>query len=82
MANCPIECVSAIKEVACPSPDFLEKNGSWLLTVIGLGIGCVGTVLTYFLRSRCKEIKCWGVQCTRDVVALEPSEIEIVSNTK
>lgn len=73
---CPIECVRA----ACPDPDFIEKNGTWLLTVVAGFTACVGTVLTYFLKSRCKQISCFGVNCIRDVVALKPEDVKITSS--
>lgn len=75
MTVCPIECVRS----GCPDPDFLEKNGAWLLTVIAGFTGCFGMVLTYFLKSRCKRIACWGVSCVRDVVELGPEQVEISS---
>ncbi len=78
--TCPIECMTTAKEVACPDPDFLERNGAWLLTVIGMGVGTLGTVLTYFLKSRCSRIKCWGVECVRDVVKLSAAQVEVVPN--
>ena len=74
---CPGECLSLMKEVACPAPDFLERNGAWVLTVIGLGAGLMGTILTYMLRSRCTNIKCCGAECVRDVVKLDPKQITI-----
>ena len=73
MVECPIECVRS----ACPDPDFVEKNGAWLLTVIGLVTAAIGAVLTYFLKSRCKKIKCCGIVCDRDVVELKPDDIDI-----
>ena len=75
--QCPIECVRS----ACPDVDFVEKNGAWLLTVIGLITGCLGMMFTYFLKSRCKKIKCLGLSCDRDVVALDPSQIEIATSS-
>ena len=73
MVECPIECVRS----ACPDPDFIEKNGAWLLTIIGVFAACLGTVLTYFLKSRCKKISCCGVSCDRDVVELSPQDITV-----
>ena len=61
----------------CPSPDFLERNGTWLLTVVGMVVACFGGVLTYFLKSRCKRIKCLGVECVREVVALDPQNLTV-----
>ena len=40
---------------------------------------CVGTVLTYFLKSRCRKIKCLGLECDRTPVDLEPGNIEVIS---
>lgn len=34
-------------------------------------------LLTYFLKSRCKYIKCCGFECTRDVLTLDPKDIQI-----
>jgi len=73
---CPIECVRS----ACPDPDFIEKNGTWLLTVIAGFSGCMGMLLSYFLKSRCRTVKCCGVQLERDVISLKPSDIEITSS--
>ena len=73
---CPMECV----RLGCPNPDFLERNGTWLLTVLASFGGCVGMMFTYFLKSRCRQVNCWGVSCVREVVALEPSSVEITSS--
>ena len=77
MVECPIEGVRS----ACPDPDFVEKNGAWLLTVIGLVTAAVGTILTYFLKSRCKRIKCCGMSCDRDVVTLEREDLALGEKT-
>ena len=74
--ECPIECVRS----ACPETDFLEKNGAWLLTVIGLGTACVGTLLTYFLKSRCRHLECCGVKMERDVIEIQdPKSISVTT---
>ena len=52
-------------------PDFIERNGAWLLSVLGVTTACVSGVLAYFLKSRCSRIKCCGVECERDVLNLE-----------
>lgn len=72
-----MECPSCHPCPKCPSPDFLERNGSWLLSVVGLLIGCFSGMLTYFLKSRCRRIRCLGVECERDVVALDPKDVQI-----
>ena len=72
---CPLECVN----VGCDEADFIEKHGTFVLTVVGVVSGTAGMFLTYFLKSRCKHIKCWGIECTRDVLTLDPKNIEIQS---
>lgn len=74
--SCPLACV----RVGCPEPDFLERNGTWLLTVIASVGGCFGMMLTYFLKSRCKQVNCCGVSCVRDVLDLKPEHVEITSS--
>lgn len=71
--HCPLHCVNS----GCPDPDFIERNGAWVLTVIGVGAACVGTVLTYFLKSRCRRIRCCGMECDRTPVSLEATDVEI-----
>lgn len=73
--ECPIECVRA----ACPSPDFLEKHSAWLLTVMAAFTGCIGVMLTYFLKSRCRKINCCGVSCVRDVMELDAKSANLTS---
>ena len=75
--TCPLECV----RIGCPQPDFLERNGAFMLSVIGVFMGAGGMLLTYFLKSRCKHIKCCGVECTRDVLALDSKDVKIEMNT-
>jgi len=71
---CPLECVKS----GCPSdPDWLEKHSTFVLTFSGiLGAGLT-VVLTYFLKSRCKKIKCCGLECDRTPVELTPDQIEL-----
>ena len=52
-------------------PDFVERNGAWLLSLIGIVATCFTALLAYFLKSRCVSIRCWGVECVRDVLDLE-----------
>jgi hypothetical protein len=51
-------------------PDFIERNGAWVLTIVGMFITCLSGVLVYFLKSRCTTIKCCGFECQRDVLDL------------
>ena len=52
-------------------PDFVERNGTWLLSVIGISMSCLAGILAYLLKSRCRTIKCCGCECERDVLDLE-----------
>ena len=73
---CPLACV----RTGCPEPDFLERNGALLLTVIAGFSGCVGMVLTYFLKSRCKQISCWGVECIREPIDVTATKADLRSS--
>ena len=55
-------------------PDFIERNGAWLLSVVGILGSCTTAVLVYFLRSRCRRIRCCGCECERDVLDLETTQ--------
>ena len=69
--NCSPECVN----IGCSPPDWLEKHSTFLLTLVGVVGTGFGVLLTYFLKSRCEEIKCACIYCKRKV--LEPSQVEI-----
>jgi len=73
-----IQLIEAIKE---SPPDFIQKNGAWLITIIGLVSACGGAVLTYFLKSRCSEINCLGLSCKRQVIDLGDNEIQIATTS-
>ena len=51
-------------------PDFVERNGTWILSVLAVVTSCFAGMLAYFLKSRCTTIKCCGTECTRDVLDL------------
>jgi hypothetical protein len=57
--------------------DWLEKHGPFTLTCVGLVIGCIGGVLTYFLRSRCSEIRCLGLFCKRQVLDIDIEQANV-----
>ena len=61
MIECPIECVRA----ACPDPDWLEKHETFTLTMTATVSAAITALLSYFLKSRCTKIKCFGLSCTR-----------------
>ncbi len=52
-------------------PDFVERNGAWILSVMALVGSCCTAVLVYFLKSRCVSIRCCGMECIRDVLNLD-----------
>ena len=74
---CPIECVKS----GCDDPDMLQKHGAWLLTVIASVSAALGLSLTYFLKSRCKNIRTPCISCDREVVVLEPDQIQVTATT-
>tara|TARA_R100000951_G_scaffold59047_1_gene49719 strand:+ start:183 stop:425 length:243 start_codon:yes stop_codon:yes gene_type:complete len=57
--------------------DWLEKNSTFLLTLFGMVGGCAGSMMVYFLKSRCSEIKlCWGcVNCVRQPLPVDMVEV-------
>jgi hypothetical protein len=78
MTECPIECMN--RDLICESPaSFLEKNGTFVLTLVGIISTGIGIVFTYFLKSRCTEIKCFGLFCKRHPLELDVSDVEITS---
>jgi hypothetical protein len=80
---CPLHCIN----VACKEDSFLEKNQTFLLTIIGLGGSAIGILLTYFLKSRCSKIKLlWGcLSCDRvppiTVIETPIEEVEEVTES-
>ena len=77
---CPIECIN--RDLICESPaDFLEKHSTFVLTTLGVLSGGLTAILTYLLRSRCKKIKCCGLECDRTPIQLDETQIEITNNT-
>ena len=69
MTDCPLDCIN--RDLICESPpDFLQRNSTFFLTLIGIIGGGCGILLTYFLKSRCTEIKCCGLFCKRQPIEL------------
>jgi hypothetical protein len=61
-------------------PDWVQRNGTWLLSVTTLFTSCFAGLLVYALKSRCRRIRCCGcAECERDVLALDPSQITVDS---
>ena len=73
--------IAIIAEYKGDSPDFLSKHGAWVLTVLGVGTACLGTLFAYFLKSRCKKIKTCCFECDREL--LTPVEaVSKISSTE
>jgi len=68
MTQCPIECLPA-------EPDFLEKHATFVLTFCGILSAGTTAVLTYLLKSRCKKIKCCGLECDRSPIELTAEQL-------
>ena len=51
--------------------DFVERNGAWLLTVMGCLVSCVGASFAYALKSRCTKIKCCCAYCERELMPVD-----------
>ena len=56
------------------APDFVERNGTWMLSVLGILSSCCAGMTAYFLRSRCTKITCCGASCEREVLAVTVSD--------
>jgi hypothetical protein len=58
--------------------DWLERNGTLLLSLVTMVTSCFAGLLVYALKSRCKKIRlCGCTECERDVLALGPSQITV-----
>lgn len=60
-------------------PDFIERNGTWVLSVIASVLTFSTAIFTYCLKSRCTKISCCCISCERQVVKLN-SNLEVVSD--
>lgn len=56
-------------------PDFIERNGAWLLSMFGILTACVGGMMAYMIRSRCTKIRCCGFECDRDVIKMTARDL-------
>lgn len=72
---CPIQCI----KTGCEK-DWLEKHDGFLLTIVGSAGALLGVFLTYFLKSRCKNIKTPCVSCDRDVIELDKENVNVIVN--
>ena len=74
---CPVSCVRS----ACPEPDWLEKHETFVLTVAATLSAALGVMFSFFLKSRCTKIKCFGFACDRQPVDLDTNNLEIITHT-
>ena len=65
------------KKAEMAEPDFIQRNGSWILSVCTLVSSCFAGMLVYALKSRCTRIRCCGAECERNVLDLDPSQVTV-----
>lgn len=71
--ECPIECMK-------DSPHFLKENETLVLTLVATVSGIVGLLLNTCIKSRCSEIKCFGIFCKREPLPLTIENNENIEN--
>ena len=59
---------------------FVEINGAWVLSFSAVLSACVSGTFIYFLKSRCSRIKCFCIECNRDVVSEDRLQLPAVNN--
>jgi hypothetical protein len=57
----------------------MEITESFILAVLGIVGGGGSACLVYFLKSRCKTIKCFCFECERDVLTNVSASIRSVT---
>jgi len=69
--------MSEINEPIIIQGDWLERNGAFLITVLGILGGSCSAMMVYFLKSRCSSINlCWGgVSCVREPLPIDMIEV-------
>lgn len=72
----PEECLSYL-QLFKGEDDFLQKHSGFFITVVGIASALLGGILTYFLKSRCTELKLGCISCRRKPLELDPEEIQI-----
>jgi len=57
--------------------DWLERNGTFLITVLGIMGGGCSAMMVYFLKSRYSNINiCWGcLSCIREPLPVDMVEV-------
>lgn len=57
----------------CSASEFIQTNEAFLLTVVGAVSAALTLLLNTCIKSRCSEIKCFGLTCIRQPL----SEVEV-----
>ena len=60
--------------------NFIQVNGTWVLTFTGLISACVGTTFVYFLKSRCTKVSIGCINCERDPISEDNLETVTIEN--
>ena len=55
----------------CPASDFIQNNEAFLLTAIASVSAAFGLLLSTCIKSRCTEIRCFGLTCLRNPLPVE-----------
>lgn len=51
--------------------EFIERNGAFVLSFVGLLGGGISYLLVFCLKSRCSNIKCCGLEISRIPIPLD-----------
>lgn len=57
-------------------PDFIERNGAWVLSMVGVVGTCCSGMLIYMIKSRCTRIKFGCLECERAVLDLSAVDVQ------
>ena len=60
--------------------DFIQRNGTFLLSVLGIISSILSGCLVYALKSRCTKIECCGAKCEREVIEMKASAVDSSPN--
>jgi hypothetical protein len=55
--------------------DFVQRNGTWLLSVMGVMATCTAGLFSFLLKSRCSKIKCCGLECDRQPIDITAADV-------
>ncbi len=60
--------------------EFIEKNSTFILAVLGMLGGGVSILFRFMIKSRCSEIKCLGCFIKREVIPASQIQLEPSNN--